>query len=469
MPSVVRVAIVGAGPAGIYSAEALTKGAVESGRQIEVDIIDRVPSPFGLVRYGVAPDHLSIRSVRDTLDRVLAEPNVRFLGNIEVTGDASVGVESARLGRLGRVSIERLRANYDAIIFCYGAATDRNLGIPGENCVGSLSATQFVNWYTGHPDTAPDAWNSMLGSARSIAVLGVGNVAVDVVRVLAKDRTELEHTDMPEHVLGALGESVVTDIHLIGRRGPAEASWTTKELRELGELANAQVVVDPSVLNLGESSRRLVESSKVVARNVEVIRQWVQQPPRQTKKRIHLHFFRRPTQVIVVDGAVAGIELEETALSQDGQVSGLEQVHVIPVDAVIRSVGYRGLPIPGLPFDDSRGVIPHVDGRMMEDGAPVPGMYVAGWIKRGPSGIIGTNKKDAVNTVASVLADLESGTLPARTSSQDVAELTGSAVVSHEGWQRIDAAERALGTTRSRERTTIHDRVDSISIATQAL
>lgn len=445
-----RVAIIGAGPAGLYAADSLL--ARDGLANVRVDIFDRLPTPFGLVRYGVAPDHLSIRSVRDTLDRSLDAPGLRFFGGVEIGDDE------------GCLALDTLRSHYDAVICTYGAATDRPLGIPGEDLPGSISATDFVRWYTGHPDTDPHAYEQMLSQARSVAVLGVGNVAVDVARVLAKTRDELEHTDMPEHVLTALEASGIQNIYLIGRRGPAEAAWTTKELRELGELQDTEVRVDPADLELGPSSAQVVAESKVAARNVAVVEEWSERERSERGRLMAIRFYARPVAIEGDDSGVRRLILERTRLTDQGAVEGTGEQDAIEVDVVIRSVGYRGTALEGVPFDSGRGVIPNVDGRVLDGADPVVGLYTAGWIKRGPSGIIGTNKKDAVQTIDSLMADLADGVLPRRLSDEDIVTRLGADHVDVAGWRRIDAAERALGATRSRDRTTIHDRSEAMTI-----
>ncbi len=443
----VRVAVVGSGPSGMYAADALTS---QEDIAVSVDIIDRLPSPFGLVRYGVAPDHLSIRSVRDTLDKVLDKPGVRFLGNVEV------GVD---------LTLAQLREFYDAVILTYGASRDRALGIPGEDLAGSIAATDFVNWYTGHPDVDPGQYVAFLRETTSVAVIGVGNVAVDVTRVLSKAPGEIDWTDMPQHVLDALRESSVTDVHVIGRRGPAQATWTTKELRELGELEQAQVIVAEGGDVSDEASRKAADD-KAVARNIAVVEDWSQRADDGRARRIHLHFRCRPVEILG-DTRVEGLVVERTELDAQGQAHGTGETHVVPVDAVIRSVGYRGTALDGVPFDASRNVIPNVEGRVVDDGTPVPGLYVAGWIKRGPTGIIGTNKKDAVQTVACLLQDAQSPQFLTATQPDPDgvdAALAGRAVDAG-GWRRIDAAERALGATRGRERTTLWSRQELLAAA----
>ena len=275
-----RVAIVGSGPSGMYAADALLS---QEQIPVLVDVIDRLPTPFGLVRYGVAPDHLSIRSVRDTLDKVFDKPGIRFIGNIEVGND---------------LTVDRMREYYDAVILTYGASRDRALGIPGEELPGSIAATDFVNWYTGHPDTAPDEFVEFLASSRSVAVIGVGNVAVDVTRVLAKAPGEIEHTDMPQHVFDALRNSSITDVHVVGRRGPAQATWTTKELRELGELEQAQVIVAEGADTSDAASVQAAAEDKAVARNVTVVQEWATRAPDDRPRRIHLHFRCRPVEIL---------------------------------------------------------------------------------------------------------------------------------------------------------------------------
>lgn len=425
-----RVAIVGAGPSGIYAADALTsQGEVD----VEVDVIDRLPVPFGLVRYGVAPDHLGIRSVRTTLERVFDRPGVRFVGGVDVGTD---------------LTLDAVRAAYDAVILTYGAARDRRLGIPGEDLPGSIAATDFVNWYCGHPDSNSAVIRSALEGARVAVVVGVGNVAVDVSRVLAKTLAEVDHTDMPQSVLDTLAATSISDVHLVGRRGPVQATFTTKELRELGELEDCDVVVPASSVDLDPFSAAAATQDRVAARNVEVIREWAGRTPGAAARRIHVHFFWRPVEIRGTD-RVESIVLERTALDAEGTLCGTGELWELPCDLVVRSVGYRGVGLPGVPFDDQRGVVVHSEGRVDA------GLYVAGWIKRGPSGIIGTNKKDAAATVATLLADAPS--LLERARPDGIGPLIDEdSVIDFDGWRRIDAAEIALGARHGRDRTTIH-------------
>lgn len=441
-----RIAVVGAGPSGLYAADALSSSGAD------VDVLDRLPVPFGLVRYGVAPDHHSIRSVRDTLQKVLEKPGVRLLAGVEVGRD---------------VSVEELLAAYDAVVLTYGASRDRHLDVPGEDLAGSVAATDLVAWYCGHPDADRETIESALAAARSVVVVGVGNVAVDVTRVLTAPMARLEQTDMPQHVLDALAASHITDVHVLGRRGPAQATWTTKELKELAELDGVDVLIDPTDLELEPVSAALVESDRVVARNVEVIRSWADHVSDTTHRHIHLHFHARPAEMLGTD-RVETVVVERTTIDDAGAAHGTGETYEIPADLVVRSVGYRGVALDGVPFDGRRNVIPNVEGRVMDaDGVPVPGLYVAGWIKRGPTGIIGTNKKDAAATVAALLEDLEARGSTGGPGIEPLLRDRGVDVVAFDGWTAIDAAERALGASRGRDRTTIHDR-DALVTAARA-
>jgi ferredoxin--NADP+ reductase len=436
----VRVAIVGSGPAGIYAAAALTKAG-----HAEVDVLDRLPCPFGLVRYGVAPDHPKIKSIAAALHKVLDEPSVRFLGNVAVGTD---------------VSIAELHEHYDAIIFANGAAIDRRLGIPGEDLAGSISATDFVNWYNGHPDAPIDKYAL---DARTVAVIGVGNVAVDVARVLAKTSDELRITDVPGHVLDVLSASRIEDIHVLGRRGPVQAKWTTHELRELGELTNADIVVRQDELVLDDASTEHLAADAGARRNFEALQTWAERPLEGKPRRVHLRFLLRPAE-LVGDTAVEGVRLVRTELDGTGSARDTDAGCLLDAQLVVRSVGYRGVAIPGLPFDEQKGTVPHLGGRVLRDGVPVPGEYVAGWIKRGATGVVGTNKHDANETVDSLLADsqLPDG-LPAaierdRDGLPALLRTRGVTVVTWQGWASIEQAERDLGAASGREREKIADR-----------
>ena len=443
------MAVIGSGPAGVYAAA----GLVARG-DVQVDVFDRLPCPFGLVRYGVAPDHVKMKAVAVALQRTLEHPDVRFLGNVEVGRD---------------LTVEDLHRHYDAFVMSQGASIGRDLGIPGEELPGSVSATDFVAWYSAHPDARCPVPDGRL-SCRGVAVIGVGNVAIDLARVLAKAADELSPTDVPDQVLDVFRDSEVSDIHIVGRRSAAHAKFTTKELKELGELANADVVVDPAELELDADGERVVASEPVRARNLEVFREWATREPEGRPRRIHVRFLRRPVEVVGED-RVSGLRLERTTVDGTGTAVGTGETETLDVQLVLRSVGYRGVPVGGLPFDERRGVIPNERGRVLRDGGASPGEYVAGWIKRGPTGVIGTNKHDAGETVATLLED--AGALPRAPERDPEAVLRllderGAQVVVWDGWSAIDAAELALGPARGGKRIKIADRAALLRTAAEA-
>jgi NADPH-dependent glutamate synthase beta subunit-like oxidoreductase len=446
-----RVAVVGAGPAGIYAADALTR---QDAVPVAVDLIDRLPTPFGLVRHGIAPDHAKMRAIRETLHRSLDQPRVRFVGNVEVGLD---------------ISLAELRAHVDAVVYTYGASLDRHLGIDGEDLPGSLAATEFVAWYCGHPDADRDRVEAALTGVRSAVVIGVGNVALDVARILCRTPAELEPTDMPQHVLDALAATPVEQVAVLGRRGPAQATFTTQELRELGELAGATVLVDPADLVLDPASEARAATDRNVSRNLAVLRGWADHAAEPGRTRLDLRFFRRPVRLLGED-RVTGVEVERTAVDGDGRVMGTGELEVLPADLVVRSVGYRGVPLPGLPVDDRSGTVPNAEGRVLRDGQVSPGEYVAGWIKRGPSGVVGHNKHDARETIAALLADAAEERIAVGGPVGDLVEALiarGADPVLLDDWRAIDAAEVALGATRGRARTTLHQR-ESLMAAVRA-
>ncbi|MGP3948423.1 FAD-dependent oxidoreductase [Streptomyces sp. 7N604] len=442
-----RVAVVGSGPSGVYTAQSLVEQ--QAVPDVHVHVLDRLPCPYGLVRYGVAPDHEKIKSLQNNLRAVLEHPDISFLGNVRV-GEGGLGPE-------------RLRELYHAVVYCVGAATDRHLGVPGENLPGSYSATEFVAWYSAHPDAVAGGF---LLDARSAVVIGVGNVAVDVTRILARGAEELAPTDMPHAALGALADSGVQEVHMVGRRGPSQAKFTTKELRELGALAGAEVVVRPEELALDPAFHDPSGLPAVNRRNVEVLRGWAAQSeerraaPLGRTRRIHLRFFLRPVAVLAgpEGDRVASVRFERTAPDGRGGVTGTGEYEEIDAGLVLRSVGYRGVPLPGLPFDAERGTVPNAEGRVLRDGAPSPGEYVAGWIKRGPTGVIGSNRPCAKQTAAAVLAD--AAALAERQIPEDPREALrrlGQEPVEWSGWQGIEAAEAALGQSLGRTVVKIPD------------
>ena len=398
-----NVAVIGSGPAGLYAAEALVKqvAALPVPVPVRVDVIDRLPTPYGLVRYGVAPDHKSIKSIAQYLRKVLESPDVRFVGGVHLGED---------------VTRDDLLSAYDAVIYATGAMRDRRLGIPGEDLPGSYAATDFVNWYCGHPDIDSAAFTL---DAESVAVIGVGNVAVDVARILARDPAELHGTDVPQPVLDALYASKVREVHMIGRRGPAYAKFTTKELRELGELPGVEVVVhaeeaDLNAFDLAGQGAALAESDRRVRGNLVAISKWSQDgasEPASTghARRLIVRFWLRPVEILGAE-RVTGITLERTAIGADGSFGGTGEFETLSAQMVLRSVGYQSVPLAGVPFDSRASVVPNALGRVLgEDGSPLPGEYVAGWLKRGPTGVIGTNKSDAAETVRCLLEDLAGG------------------------------------------------------------
>ncbi|MFJ5997762.1 FAD-dependent oxidoreductase [Streptomyces sp. NPDC092370] len=425
-----RVAVVGSGPSGCYTAQSL----VGLDSEVCVDVLDRLPCPYGLVRYGVAPDHEKIKSLQNQLRAVLEHDRVRFLGGVRIGPDG--------------VSVARLRRLYHAVVYCVGAATDRHLGIPGEHLPGSWSATQFVSWYSAHPD-AVDA--GFLRDARSAVVIGVGNVAVDVTRMLARGPAELTPTDMPQAALAALGASRVTEIHMVGRRGPSQARFTTKELRELGTLPQTDVVVDPAELALDPGYTDPCALPAPQRRNVDVLRGWAEASPTGAPRRIHLRFFLRPAELLAGQGHVRAARFERTVPDGHGGVTGTGRHEVIEGQLVLRSVGYRGVPLEDLPFDPGTGTVPNLCGRVLREGVASPGEYVAGWIKRGPTGVIGSNRPCAKETATSLLEDAPA--LALRAVPDDPLPLLHAAgihPVEWEGWRSIERAEADLGAALGR-------------------
>nr|WP_202431835.1 FAD-dependent oxidoreductase [Streptomyces sp. SID7804] len=448
--AVLRVAVVGSGPSGCYTAQSL----VQLDPEVRVDVLDRLPCPYGLVRYGVAPDHEKIKSLQNTLRAVLEHERVRFLGGVPVGPDG--------------VPVTRLRELYHAVVYCVGAATDRRLGIPGEDLPGSWSATEFVSWYSAHPDSAGFSGRPGPGGAgtdggflhgvRSAVVVGVGNVAVDVTRMLSRGAAELTPTDMPHAALNAFAASRVDLVHMVGRRGPSQARFTTKELRELGSLPDTAVAVDPAEAALDPAYTDPSALPAPQRRNVEVLRAWTGAPAPGARRLIRLRFFLRPVELVARDGRVGAVRFERTAPDGHGGVRGTGRFEEIEAQLVLRSVGYRGVPLEGLPFDPVTGTVPHAAGRVLRGGAVAPGEYVAGWIKRGPTGVIGTNRPCAKETVMSLLDDaplLQARDLPTDPSAALRAE--GVEPVEWTGWRAIERAEAELGASLGRSTVKLPD------------
>jgi ferredoxin/flavodoxin---NADP+ reductase len=414
-----RVAVVGSGPAGFYAAGSLLSADVP----VDVDLFERLPTPWGLVRLGVAPDHPKIKSVSRAFEKISAQPGFRFFGNVEVGRD---------------VSHEELCEHYDAVVYAVGAQSDRRMGIPGEDLPGSWPATEFVAWYNGHPDFQELEFDL---SAERAVVIGNGNVAVDVARMLALTAEELAPTDTTDAAIDAIAGSGITEIVMIGRRGPAQAAFTTPELQELGELAGADVIVDAADLEGADPTDTNAE------RNLEVLREFAAREPTGKPKRLFLRFFQSPV-ALEGDGRVESVELVRNTLDEQLRAVPTEERETLPAGIVFRSVGYRGVELPGLPFDERTGTVPNDRGRV------APGVYVTGWIKRGPSGVIGTNKKDATETVEVLLEDLRDGPRKDRPAGEIEALLAerGVRFVLYPGWTSIDELERAAGEKLGRPR-----------------
>ena len=438
MSGPLRVAVVGSGPAGFYAAGAL----LDAEHPVEVDMIERLPTPWGLVRLGVAPDHPKLKTVSRAFERIALKPGFRFFGNVEVGRDVSHG------------DLTRL---YDAVIYAFGAQSDRRLGIPGEDLPGSWSATELVAWYNGHPDFQELEFD--LNVERAV-VIGNGNVALDVARMLALTPEELAPTDTTDPAIEAIGGSTISDIVVVGRRGPAQASWTTQELKELGELAGADVVVDPAELELDAASEASLEHDTNSKRNIEVLRDFAARRTTGKPVTVRLRFLASPVALHGV-GRVESIELVRNRLEEQyGRLVAVptDEHETLDCGLVFRSVGYRGVGLPELPFEERRGTIRNVLGRVVDtDGHHVARSYCAGWIKRGPTGIIGTNKKDASETVTQLLDDVNAGRLAHRE------EVTAEAAegllaerdvraVMYPGWASIDELERAAGEKLGRPR-----------------
>ena len=433
MTDPLRVAVVGSGPAGFYAADALLKSEEPP---VEVDLIDRLPTPWGLVRLGVAPDHENIKAVSRAFEKTAARPGFRFFGNVEAGSS---------------VSHEELLELYDAVVYTVGAQTDRSLGVPGEDLPGSWPATAFVAWYNGHPDFQEHAFDL---DTKRVVVVGNGNVAIDCVRMLALTAEELAPTDTVDDAIDAIVKSPLEEIVMLGRRGPVQAAFTPPELQELGELAGADVIVDPADLELDSASQNALDQDRERAkRNFEILREYAAKKPEGKPRRIVLRFLTSPL-AILGEGKVEAIEIVKNELvEEDGRIVARPtgETETLECGLVLRSVGYRGVPLPGLPFDERACVIPNDKGRV----TGAERTYCAGWIKRGPSGVIGTNKKDAVETVEQLLADAAAGKLVRQGGGGSLEELLrekGVDFVEYEGWQAIDAAERAAGEPRGRPR-----------------
>ncbi len=440
-PRPLRVAIIGAGPSGYYAAGSLI---AQKNIPVAVDIFDRLPTPFGLVRHGVAPDHPKIKSVIKVFEKISSDPRVRYFGNVNCGGD---------------LTHDDLKRFYDAVIYAFGASSDRKLGIPGEDLRGVHSATEFVGWYNSHPDFADLQFD--IAHARSVVVVGNGNVAVDVARILAECVDVLAATDIADETLAALRESHIEKIYMLGRRGPAQASFTNPELRELGEIACADVIVYGRELQLDATSQQHVDKEKSVALNLQNLHEYAQRGETGRPRQLILRFLASPIELIGAHGSLVAVKIERNVLQptadNDARAVGTGEFETIACDLLFRAVGYKGLPLSDVPFDERRGIIPNVNGRVMDPQTkqPIVGEYAVGWIKRGPKGVIGTNKQDAQETVDLLLADAPSLPRAAEHDPQVILEFLKQHqpnAVSYSDWQVLDKSEIEKGKPQSRPR-----------------
>ena len=450
-----RLAIVGAGPAGIYAADILLKA--ERAFDVSIDLFEQLPAPYGLVRYGVAPDHPRIKGVITALREVLDRGDIRIFGNVEFGRD---------------ITLDDLKRHYNAVIFATGAVRDATLDIPGIDAEGSYGAADFVSWFDGHPDV-PRTWPL---TAQSVAVVGNGNVALDITRILAKHADDLLPTEIPANVYEGLKASPVTDVHVFGRRGPAQVKFTPLELRELGELRDVDMVVYDEDFDYDEASRTAIESNKQVKVIDRVLQEWRTRPGVNNaggtaSRRLHLHFWARPVEVKVDDrGHVSGFVYERTRPDGQGGVAGTGEFREVPVQAVYRAVGYFGSPLPEVPFDERHGVIPNHEGQVLraDSNERVPGLYATGWIKRGPVGLIGHTKSDAMETVRHLINDQGSWWQPEDPSEAAIPALLaerGVAWTDLEGWHRLDQHEIGLGEPEGRARIKVVPRDEMVAIS----
>lgn len=441
-----NVAVVGAGPAGVFTADILKQQDLTT----RIDLFERLPVPFGLVRYGVAPDHPRIKGIIDSLHYVLDRGDIRLVAGVDIGTD---------------ITVEQLADVYDAVILTTGANDDARLCVPGVDLPGSFGASEFVSWYDAHPD-APRSWTL---DAERVAVIGAGNVAIDITRMLTKHHEDLRPTDMPDHVYEVFQASRVKDVHVFARRGPAEAAFSPLELRELGETRDVDIVVDPEDMVFDASSEALLKRSKLRRMLVRTLREWSERDPASmtASRRVHLHFMQAPFRIDGTDH-VEGLTVERTQHLPDGAVEGTGVLRHYPVGQVYRAIGYASSPVPGVPFDSERRRVPNDRGRVLDaDGTPIPGLYVSGWVKRGPIGLIGSTKSDSRETVDQLIEDVQARPLgdDDRDPLPDLLARADLPGVDWEGWLRVDAHERALGEAHGRQRIKVFDRDDLTRIA----
>lgn len=448
--SKLRLAIVGAGPAGIYAADILLKA--ERQFEVSIDLFEQLPAPYGLVRYGVAPDHPRIKGIVNALRDVLDTGNIRLFGNVTYGRD---------------ITLDDLKKHYNAVIFSTGAVRDAPLEIPGIELPGSHGAADFVSWYDGHPDV-PREWTL---DAKEVAVIGNGNVALDVARMLAKHADDLLPTEIPANVYEGLKSSPVTDVHIFGRRGPMQVKFTPLELRELGELNDVDLIVDEEDFDYDDASKAAIESNKQIMVLDRIFTKWRGQEKGTASRRLHLHFYAGPVEVLGTD-RVEGFRYERTKPDGQGGVVGTGKFREVAVQGLYRAVGYFGSPLDGIPFDDHRGVIPNREGQVLDDNdEQVHGVYATGWIKRGPVGLIGHTKSDAMETIKNVMNDQANWWSPEQPEEQAIVDLLKARNVNYtnlHGWQLLDAHEIALGEAEGRARIKLVDREDMIEASQES-
>jgi len=447
--SKLRLAIVGAGPAGIYAADLIIKSELRD-FDVSIDLFDLLPAPYGLVRYGVAPDHPRIKGIIRALYEVLDRGDIRFFGNVEYGKD---------------ITLDDLKTHYNAVIFSTGAVKDANLNIPGIDLEGSFGAAAFVNWYDAHPDFER-SWDL---SAKEIAVLGNGNVALDVARVLSKPAEAMLSTDIPDNVYQGLRASQATDVHVFGRRGPAQVKFSPLELREAVHIEGVDTIVYDEDFQYDEGSQQAIDSNNQTRVMVKTLEDLRSNEISGAKRRLHLHFFSAPVEILEKDGKVAGIKIERTKLDGTGNVKPTGEFREFPIQAVYRAVGYFGSELSEVPFDEKAGVIPNDKGRVLDsDGKHIQGVYATGWIKRGPVGLIGHTKSDAIETIAQIIEDKNNWWSPASPSEDSITELLTSRKIDYVGWPewlKIDSEEKRLGEAQERERIKLVEREDFLAVA----
>jgi len=445
-----RLAIVGAGPAGIYAADIILKA--EKHFDVSIDLFEQLPAPYGLVRYGVAPDHPRIKGIITALREVLDTGRIRLFGNVLYGRD---------------ITLDDLKQHYNAVIFSTGAVRDADLNIPGIDLDGSYGAADFVSWFDGHPDV-PREWPLL---AQEVAVIGNGNVALDVARMLAKHAEDLLPTEIPDNVHAGLAASPVTDVHVFGRRGPAQVKFTPLELRELGELNDVDMILHEEDFDYDEASKAAIATNKQVLVIDRVLTKWRERETGTASRRLHLHFYAKPLEVLGEDGKVTGFRWERTTPDGAGGVVGTGEIREIPIQALYRAVGYFGSPLDGIPFDEKRGVIPNREGQVLDDNDElVHGVYATGWIKRGPVGLIGHTKSDAMETVRHVINDQANWWAPAKPEEEAIVDLLASRGVEFtnlDGWHNLDQHELALGEAAGRTRIKVVPRDEMVAVSNQ--